>query len=129
MSTPEPVEHSSLHTVSPAATLPYANPDWHAAWVAALDELELDLDTAQALLEEVRRGRETPAVDPWSPPPGLGPLPLDLAPRADAILTRQLHMAAELAAGISHNRRQATVASRLEHGRGAARPAYLDCAM
>jgi hypothetical protein len=119
MSTPE----AMLRTVEPP------EPDWHAAWVAALDELEIDLDTAQALLEEVRRGREIAVVDPWSPPPGLGPLPLDLRPRADTILNRQLAVAAEMAAGISHNRRQATVASRLEQGRDAARPAYLDCAM
>jgi hypothetical protein len=120
-----------LPQVLPDSTrTPPANPRWYAAWIAALDALELDLDSADALLEDVRRGRELPIADPWAPPPGLGPLPLDLLPRADAILNRQLTVAAALAAGISHNRRQATVASRLENdGRAATRPAYLDCAL
>jgi hypothetical protein len=105
------------------------NPDWHAAWVSALDRLEYDLAAAERLLAEVRLGRDVPSADPWSPPAGLGPLPLDLAPRADAILARQVTVAAAIAVGISHNRRQATAASRVENGRDAARPAYLDCAM
>jgi hypothetical protein len=134
----EPVEQHPpipLHaiTVAPAGPAPAnpapANPDWHAAWVAALDGLEFDLDAAEQLLEDVRLGREVPVGDPWSPPPGLGPLPLDLAPRADAILARQLTVASAVAAGISHNRRQATMAARVENGRDTGRPAYLDCAM
>jgi hypothetical protein len=148
MSTTDPVAEAvdhpaaphpgALRTVLPAAPAPArpgrpqptaANPDWHLAWVAALDELEFDVTAAEELLAEVRRGRELPVVSAWSAPTGLGPLPLELRPRADEILTRQLRVAGEIAAGISLNRRQATVASRVESGREAARPAYLDCAM
>ena len=84
---------------------------------------------AEALLAEEHRGRDHPVADPWSPPAGLGPLPLDLRPRADAILTRQLAAAAVIAAGLGATRRQAVVAARLETGRDGGRPAYLDCAM
>lgn len=137
----QPAEHApdlvAAVPVTPArvsgpgwAGTPAPNPDWHQAWVAALDELEFDLAAAEQLLAEVRRGHELPAIDPWSPPAGLGPLPLDLRPRADGILARQLRVATEIAAGLSLNRRQATVAARLESGsQETQRPAYLDCAM
>src|SRR5207245_8248490 len=70
-----------------------AGPDWHAEWVAALDALELDVSAAEALLTRDRIARDRPRPQPWRPPAGLGPLPLDLRPRADVILTRQLAVA------------------------------------
>jgi hypothetical protein len=105
------------------------NADWRQAWAQALDELELDVAAAEALLADDHRARETPRVDPWQPPEGLGPLPLDLRPRADAILTRQLAAAEALALALIANRRQAAFASKIETGDAAPRPAYVDCAM
>jgi len=103
---------------------------WQVEWVAALDALELDVVAAEALLTDEHRLRDLPMADPWSPPDGLGPLPLDLRPRADTILTRQLSAALALARGLATTRRHATVAERLETGGGGApRPAYLDCAL
>jgi hypothetical protein len=104
--------------------------EWHRAWAAALGELELDVTQAEALLA-AGRSHEPPATEPdrggaWSPPPGLGPLPLDLRPRADAILTRQLAAAEEIARALASNRRQAAATARIETGRGPARPAYVD---
>jgi hypothetical protein len=103
---------------------------WQQAWAAALDALELDVAAAEALLADGQRTRDLPAADPWSPPAGLGPLPLDLRPRADGILTRQLAAATDLVRALATTRRQAAAAGRLETGgSGAPRPAYLDCAL
>jgi hypothetical protein len=104
--------------------------DWHQAWAAALDELEADVDAVEALLSQDHLARDYPLTDPWAPPTGLGPLPLDLRPRADAILARQIAATQAVATALVANRRQATVAARIETGgQGAPRPAYLDCAM
>ena len=105
--------------------------EWHGAWVAALDALEADVAQIEAMLTEEHRLRDAPVVDPWTPPEGLGPLPLDLRPRADAILTRQIAAAGAIVAAIAGNRRQAQLAGRIEAGRQAlpTRPAYVDCAM
>ena len=104
--------------------------EWRAAWTAALDELEADVDAVEAVLDDDHRRRELPAATPWSPPAGLGPLPLDLRPRADGILGRQLAAAERLAQAITGNRRQAAFAARVEAGdAGKATPSYIDCAM
>jgi hypothetical protein len=103
---------------------------WHSAWAAALDALEADVAQVEALLADEHRMRDTPAADPWHPPEGLGPLPLDLRPRADGILARQTAVAQALALAVATNRRQAAVAARIEAGsQGAPRPSYVDCAM
>jgi hypothetical protein len=103
--------------------------EWRVAWTAVLDELELDVTAADALLADTQRERDLPISDPWSPPAGLGPLPLDLRPRADAILARQLAVAAAVACALGTTRRQATVALRLETGHDAPRPSYVDQAL
>jgi hypothetical protein len=104
--------------------------EWRAAWTAALDELEADVETVEAILDDDHRRRELPAAAPWSPPVGLGPLPLDLRPRADGILGRQLSGAQRLAVAMTANRRQAAAAARIEVGdAGKATPSYVDCAM
>ncbi|GAA3448078.1 hypothetical protein [Planomonospora venezuelensis] len=108
---------------------PPATGDWHAAWSSALDALELDVAATEAMLVDDHRVRELASVDPWSPPEGLGPLPLDLRPRADAILARQLAAAQALAMAMAGNRRQAAMLARVETGSsGTPRPAYISCA-
>jgi hypothetical protein len=105
-------------------------PTWHAEWAAALDELEADVVSVEAMLTDDHLMRDNPVTDPWSPPQGLGPLPLDLRPRADGILSRQLAAAQQITLALATNRRQAAFAAKVEVGaQGAARPAYLDCAM
>ncbi len=105
-------------------------PTWHAEWAAALDALEMEVEAVEAMLVDEHRSRETAAADPWTPPAGLGPLPLDLRPRADGILARQLAAAQQITLALATNRRQAAFAAKVEVGaQGAARPAYLDCAM
>ena len=104
---------------------------WHAAWVAALDALEADVAAVEALLTADHQLRDAPVTDPWSPPEGLGPLPLDLRPRADAILSRQIAAAGAVVTAIAGNRRQAQLAGRVESGFSGhpPRPAYVDCAL
>lgn len=104
--------------------------DWHGAWTAALDALEADVAQVEAMITEDHRMRDNPTPDPWHPPAGLGPLPLDLRPRADAILARQITAARDLALALGANRRHAALASRIEVGTaGAPRPSYVDRAM
>jgi hypothetical protein len=106
------------------------NERWYAAWSAALDALEADVVQIEQLLEDDHRVRDYPVADPWSPPDSLGPLPLDLRPRADMILARQIAATREIVTAIAANRRQATVAARIEVGsRGAPRPAFVDQAL
>jgi hypothetical protein len=104
--------------------------DWYEAWTAALDELELDVEAVEALLDGEHATRDNPRTDPWRPPTGLGPLPLELRPRADAILARQLAATEAVARGLVVNRQQAALLDRMQTARRPApRPAYIDCAM
>lgn len=73
--------------------------DWHAAWTAELDRLELSLAEAEALLRSRDPGSATdpggPAPAPWKPQVR-GVLPGDLLPRARLIHERQLAVAGVL---------------------------------
>ena len=104
--------------------------DWRSAWVTALDDLEADVAQIEELLRSDQFNRDTPPTGPWTPAEGLGPLPLDLRPRADRILARQIAAAEGIARAMAVNRRQAALTNRIElFDSGAARPAYLDQAM
>ena len=103
--------------------------DWREAWSAALDELEMDVESVEAMLADERRIAETPPSDLWRPPTELGALPLELRPRADSILTRQIAAAEELARRLTANRQQSAMTARIETGEAVKRPVYLDCAM
>ncbi len=104
--------------------------DWRDAWTGALDALEMDVAATEAMLEGAHAAAETPRADPWRPPVGLGTLPLELRPRADGILQRQLAAAEELARRVTSNRQQSAMVSRMETGGGGERvPSYVDCAM
>ena len=103
--------------------------DWRGAWTAALDELEMDVAATEAMLAGEHRMAETPPANPWVPPQDLGSLPLELRPRADEILTRQLAAAQEIARRLTSNRQQRAVTARIETGERVKRPLYLDCAM
>jgi hypothetical protein len=103
--------------------------EWYREWVAALDALEADVTEVESLLSTDHALRDLPAGSNWTPPERLGTLPIDLRPRADAILQRQLAAARDLTLALATNRRHATMASRVEVGQaGPPRPAYLDCA-
>ncbi len=112
-------------------TSEHGEASWRAAWIDALDALEAEVTDVEGLLEDDHRLRDTPLGNPWAPPPGMGPLPLDLRPRADAILARQIAAAQAVSTALAVNRQQAAFAARVEAGRHATppRPAYVDCAM
>jgi hypothetical protein len=103
--------------------------DWRGAWTAALDELELDVANIEAMLDDEHRHAETPPADLWRPATELGALPLELKPRADEILTRQLRAAQEIARRLTSNRQQMAMTSRIETGEAVKRPVYVDRAM
>ena len=105
------------------------NADWHGAWSAALDELELDLAEVETMLADDRRNTEMPPADLWRPPTALGALPLEPTPRVGQILTRQLEAAQEIARWLTSNRRQFAVTARIETGESVKRPVYVDRAM
>jgi hypothetical protein len=57
-------------------------------------------------------------------------VPLDLRPRADGILTRQVTAVRSIALAMAGNRRQAAFVTRVEAGDpGKSPPTYVDCAM
>ncbi|MFG1925800.1 hypothetical protein [Cryptosporangium sp. NPDC048952] len=104
--------------------------DWRSAWVAALDHLEADVTEVEERLRTDQFLRDTPTADAWAPPDGIGPLPLDLRPRVDRILARQIAAAEGLARLMATNRQQAALTNKIElFDSGSARPAYLDQAM
>jgi len=111
----------------PGPTTPAA--DWSGAWSAALDALEMDVAATEAMLADDRRMAETPLANPWQAPQDLGALPLELQPRADEILTRQLAAAQEISRRLTATRRQQAATARIETGERVKRPLYLDCAM
>jgi hypothetical protein len=114
-----PVERGSMVTAP-----------WHRMWAAALDALEADVAEVEELIRDDPHVRDFPVTDPWNPPAGLATLPLDLLPRADHILGRQIAATHAIALAIAANRRQAAMAARVEAGdQGAPGPAYVDHAM
>ncbi|PPK66473.1 hypothetical protein V5P93_002496 [Actinokineospora auranticolor] len=103
---------------------------WHVAWAAALDRLEADVDSAEALLNDEHMLRELPKFDPWNPPQGLGPLPIDLRPRADAVLRRQLEVASKVAAAMTSAAMHTLVLGKMSgDAKDPARPSYVDVAL
>lgn len=89
----------------------------------------MDVATVEAMLADERRHAETPPADLWKPPTELGALPLELKPRADEILTRQLKAAEEIARRMTATRQQMTMTTRIETGEAVKRPVYVDRAM
>jgi hypothetical protein len=101
--------------------------DFHAAWVRALDALEVDVAAAEELLrtahlasvEDVARS----AV--WQPPRDLGALPVSLQERGQALLDRQLDVARRTAEALVRSRRHLVAADALRPGRPDL-PVYVD---
>ena len=93
-------------------------------WAAALDALEADVAAVEAVLAD---DTDTPVAAAWTPPDDLGPLPLDLVPRAEALLARQFNATQAVGLALTANRKLSTAAARIEAGSpGAPRPAYVD---
>lgn len=95
-----------------------------AAWVAALDALEQDLVALQLLARE-GDAAGAPAV---RVPVGLGPLPVELRPRAQAMLAAFQQAEADLQRDLSQTTRELAMLERVRPTRqpGAS---YLDEAL
>jgi hypothetical protein len=114
---------------SVGAENPKKGEGWRGAWAAALDELEMDVETTEAMLADDRRMAQTPRANAWQAPQDLGALPLELKPRADEILTRQLAAAEEIGRRLTATRQQQAMTARIETGESVNRPVYVDRAM
>ncbi|MBF0689193.1 MAG: hypothetical protein IR158_15680 [Cellulomonas sp.] len=110
-----------------AAAVPPVGPGgWHDRWERALDELELDVATAERLLAEAHLPDVADvAARRWQPPAGLGPLPAPLQERAQALLERQLDLARRTAEAMAAARRQLVAADAMRT-RPVARPVFVD---
>ena len=98
----------------------------------ALDDLELEVDRAEALLSaEHARVAELAAAlvqaPAWVPPQLRTPLPETLRERAERLLERQLAVTGRLSAAMTSSRRHLDVVERLVPGDP--RPMYVDQAL
>ena len=104
---------------------------WRSAWEAALADLDLELDAAEALLASTRSAGAAEAVlalGSWTPPANLGQLPESLAERAQAVLDRQLQVIEDLAHAAVRSRQQLEVGRRMLPAEPAA-PLFVDAAV
>lgn len=115
-------EPSAAH---PADLHAVVAPAWEAAWSHALTELELDVAQAEALLRADHEEAVRLHAQPWVPPHGLGPLPVSLAERAQALLDRQLDVARRTAQAALLSRRHLVAVDAMRE-RPPALPVYLD---
>jgi hypothetical protein len=103
------------------------NDVWHAAWVAALDELELSLDDAERLLEGNHPGEAE--IPLWKPPTIPAPIPDELLPRAEELVARQRDVIGATLRAMAAARQQLELVDKVAglHGaRTADRPVYVD---
>jgi len=100
---------------------------WDTAWVAALDAMEVEADEVERLLRH-RDVLENAPVTPvtFTPPEGLGPLPLALADRARRLVQRLLVLSRELTIAMAGNRQQARLVSRLHREAVETVPVFVD---
>ena len=96
--------------------------DWHAAWVEALDRLELDVERADQML----RANDPEPMPPWEPPALHVSMPEDLLPRARLILERQLVVAEDIARAVTTTQRHRALAARISANNPPEVPVYLD---
>ena len=98
--------------------------DFHDAWVAELDRLEVDVALAEAMLAADHMELEEPA--PWAPPAMRGPLPADLEPRARLVLERQLAVAHLLAERLTRTDRHRRYTQAIRNTAHPEVPVYVD---
>ena len=101
--------------------------DFDAAWVEALAHLELDVATAEAMLDNdhLPSVSDVARLTTWQPPTGLGPLPDALLDRARALADRQREAAEAITRTMVANRRHLAVLDQMSAA-PPSRPVYLD---
>jgi hypothetical protein len=100
--------------------------DWTAAWIAALDRLELDVDETERMMTGLPVSVAESQEHRWTAPTGLGPLPASLNERAMQVNARQIEVARRIALALGATRREADLAHRLSQNSGDAPPLYVD---
>lgn len=100
--------------------------DFHAAWVAALDRLEVDVTQAEAMLAVNDPAADLGALPAWAPPVMRGPLPSDLEPRARLVLERQLAVAHRLTVRLTATGRERRLTQAIKDTAHPDVPIYLD---
>lgn len=93
-----------------------AERSWRTEWEAALAQLDLDLDAAEALLAATTSASSAVAVEAlgsWTPPAGIGRLPESLHERAEAVLARQLRVIEDVARAAVRSRQQLELSRRM----------------
>jgi hypothetical protein len=100
----------------------------HAAWRAALDELEALVADTDASLPAGDADTVTAPTAPrrWAPPAGLGPLPQDLATRASSLAERQRGVIGRLEAARAAVLQHLGAVRTVEASHEPSRPVYLD---
>jgi hypothetical protein len=104
----------------------------HAAWLAALDELEAvagrdpQLTADGAGVSGAGAGVGLGAIGTWTPPAGLGPLPAELAGRASAVAGVQRGALARLDAARKAVLAHLGAVRSVESSHEPERPVYLD---
>ena len=99
----------------------------HAAWLAALDELEAVAGRdPQAVAADAGAGAGAGTIGTWTPPAGLGPLPPVLADRAAAVAGAQRGAHARLDAARKAVLAHLGVVRSVESSHEPERPVYLD---
>ena len=96
--------------------------DWRAAWVQALDRLEVDLDRAEQML----RVNDPEPMPAWTPPVMHLSMPEDLMPRARLILERQLAIAHDIAKAAATTQQHQALATKMSANIPPEIPVYLD---
>ena len=102
----------------------------HAAWRAALDELEAlvaEADVSPSAGGPATAAGPTSTSTPrWTPPTGLGPLPQELATRASSLAERQGRVLERLEAARAAVLQHLGAVRSVEASHEPSRPVYLD---
>ena len=100
----------------------------HAAWLAALDELEAVAGRDPQLTADGTgvSGAGLGALGTWTPPAGLGPLPVELVDRASAVAGVQRGALARLDAARKAVLAHLGAVRSVESSHEPERPVYLD---
>jgi len=93
----------------------------HERWIRVLDEFEA------CLIEQERQLDADPYAElvVFTPPTGIGPMPLEVSERAGQLLLRAGQLGDRIAGQLAGAGRQLALANRMAGGPGE-RPAYLD---
>ena len=122
-------------TAATAATGPVgagAAGPWYDAWCRALQAVELDVEAAEALVARLHAEQDEGApaevlAPAWTPPSLPGPLPGDLAERAERVLQRQLDVSRRLAEAMALARSHRRALAKLDASEPP--PVYVDRAL